>query len=350
MAAPDVAPTPHNPTTPRLRLGLVSAARITPPAIIEPLAVGHPQLSDVAVTVLGARDRARAADAASRWDVPTVVDTYDDVWTHRDVDAVYIATPAGYHHEHTLAALAAGRHVLCEKPIASNAVEAAEMVEAARDARLVLMEAFHWRHHPLVAQMRRIIDSGELGEIRHADARFVLPDGHIPRTDIRWDATIGGGSLMDLGCYPVQWVRWLFGPEPAVVRADAVESIPGIDGRITAELVWPGGRTASIESSMIGPDTVGDSRLVVHGSEGTLTVNNPLAPQFGGAVTVSTADGDRTEDVDPSATYLHQLVRFRAAVLDGADPITHGDDSIQTMRTIDEIYTRAGLQPRPSRR
>ena len=303
MAAPDVAPTPHNPTTPRLRLGLVSAARITPPAIIEPLAVGHPQLSDVAVTVLGARDRARAEDAASRWDVPTVVDTYNDVWTHRDVDAVYIATPAGYHHEHTLAALAAGRHVLCEKPIASNAVEAAEMVEAARDARLVLMEAFHWRHHPLVAQMRRIIDSGELGEIRHADARFVLPDGHIPRTDIRWDATIGGGSLMDLGCYPVQWVRWLFGPEPAVVRADAVESIPGIDGRITAELVWPGGCTASVESSMIGPDTVNtvpEATLEAFLDHGTLerTVDRDTAADDRSLAALDTAGIDLVEVAD----------------------------------------------------
>ena len=335
--------------TTRLRLGLVSAARITPPAIIEPLATGDDRLADVAVTVLGARDRARAEDAASRWGVPTVVDTYSDVWTHPDVDAVYIATPAGYHHEHTLAALAAGRHVLCEKPIASNAIEAAEMVEAARDANRVLMEAFHWRHHPLVAQMRRIIDSGELGDVHHAEARFVLPDGHIPRTDIRWDHSIGGGSLMDLGCYPVQWVRWLFGPEPAVTRAEATESIPGIDGRITADLAWPGGRTAHVESSMIGPDAEGDSRLVVHGSAGTMTVRNPLAPQFGGALSVSTADGERSEDVDPSATYLHQLVRFRAAVLEGADPITHGADSIQTMQVIDEIYTRAGLGPRPSR-
>ncbi|MFZ8968166.1 MAG: Gfo/Idh/MocA family protein [Ilumatobacteraceae bacterium] len=335
--------------TTRLRLGLVSAARITPPAIIEPLATGDDRLADVAVTVLGARDRARAEDAASRWGVPTVVDTYSDVWTHPDVDAVYIATPAGYHHEHTLAALAAGRHVLCEKPIASNAIEAAEMVEAARDVNRVLMEAFHWRHHPLVAQMRRIIDSGELGDVHHAEARFVLPDGHIPRTDIRWDHSIGGGSLMDLGCYPVQWVRWLFGPEPAVTRAEATESIPGIDGRITAELAWSGGRTARVESSMIGPDAEGDSRLVVHGSAGTMTVRNPLAPQFGGALNVSTAEGDRSEEVDSSATYLHQLVRFRAAVLEGADPITHGADSIQTMQVIDEIYTRAGLGPRPSR-
>ena len=143
--------------------------------------------------------------------------------------------------------------MLCEKPIAANADEAREMVAAAEAAGLVLMEAFHWRYHPHVGQMRSILDSGRLGTIERVEAIADLTEDIIPRDDIRWDITIGGGALMDIGCYPVHWVRWAVGAEPTVVSAEAECLVPEIDGRMTAELRWESGVTGRIECSMIEP-------------------------------------------------------------------------------------------------
>ena len=327
-----------------MRLGLIAAARITEPALVAPAR----ELDDVSLAVVGARDLARAEQAAKDWGVERAVGSYEEVIASDDVDAVYIATPAGYHRHWTIEALRAGKDVLCEKPFASNADEAREMVAVGRETGLILMEAFHWRYHPLVAQMQAILDSGAIGAVEGADAAFDLPAGEIAMGDIRWDLAIGGGSLMDLGCYPVQWLRWLLGPTPEVVSATAVCPVERVDGHIQAELRWADGRSATLSSSMIEPNGRTDVRLSVYGSEGTMIAMNPLAPQNGASITIETDSGREVLEVDSSATYLHQLVAFRDAVVSGVHPITSGDDSIQNMEVIDTIYTAAGIGPRPS--
>ena len=327
-----------------MRLGLIAAARITDPALVAPAR----ELDDVSLTVVGARDLARAEQAAADWGVSRAVGSYEEVIASDEVDAVYIATPAGHHRHWTIEALRAGKHVLCEKPFASNAEEAREMVAVGRETGLILMEAFHWRYHPMVAQMQAIIDSGAIGEVEGADAAFDLPEGEIAMGDIRWDLSIGGGSLMDLGCYPVQWLRWLLGPMPEVVSASAVCPVDRVDGHIQAELRWPNGRSATLSSSMIEPDGRTDIRLSVYGSAGTMIAMNPLAPQNGASITLETDSGREVHEVDASATYLHQLIAFRDAVSSGVHPVTSGDDAIQNMEVIDAIYTAAGIGPRPS--
>ena len=327
-----------------MRLGLIAAARITEPALVAPAR----ELDDVSLAVVGARDLARAEQAANDWGVERAVGSYEEVIASDDVDAVYIATPAGYHRHWTIEALRAGKHVLCEKPFASNADEAREMVAVGRETGLILMEAFHWRYHPMVAQMQAILDSGAIGAVEGADAAFDLPEGEIAMGDIRWDLAIGGGSLMDLGCYPVQWLRWLLGPTLEVVSATAVCPVERVDGHIQAELRWADGRSATLSSSMIEPNGRTDVRLSVYGSEGTMIAMNPLAPQNGASITIETDSGREVLEVDSSATYLHQLVAFRDAIASGVHPVTSGDDSIQNMEVIDAIYAAAGIGPRPS--
>jgi predicted dehydrogenase len=327
-----------------IRLGLVAAGRITEPAAVDPVRL----VDGVEITVIGARDRARADEAAERWSIPHGVGSWEEVWTHAEVDAVYIATPAGHHLTCTLGALHAGCHVLCEKPLAANADEARRMVDAAERADRMLMEAFHWRYHPMVDQMRRIVDSGRLGDITHAEARFDLPEGRIARTDIRWDPTIGGGSLMDLGCYPVQWLRWLFGDSPTVTDARAETPVAGIDARMEAHLAWPSGATAQLSSSMIEPDGRTEISLTVVGSRATMRAENPLAPQFGAHIDITGPDDSERFEVENSATYTHQMAAFVEAVHTGRAPVTSGADSIDTMRVIDEIYVAAGMEPRSS--
>ncbi len=332
-----------------MKLGLVAAARITDGAIIEPA----PQVDGVELVAVAARSKDRATEAAERWNVPQAFGSYKELVACDDIDAVYIATPAALHRQWTLAALDAGKHVLCEKPFASNAVEASEMTAAGEQAfanrGLIVMEAYHWRYHPLVELMRGVLDSGDLGDLTHVSAHFNLPEGAIPQTDIRWDLAIGGGAMMDLGCYPAQWVRWAVGDEPRVTSASADTPVDQIDGRLTAQLAWDSGVTGEIECSMIGPDPQPKIDLVVSGTNGTMTVINPLAPQHGASLEVTTGDTTVSHDVPTSTTYYHQLVAFRDAVATGTMPVTSGEDSVATMRLIDACYTAAGLEPRPSR-
>jgi predicted dehydrogenase len=348
-----------------VRLGLLAAARITSPAVVEAARL----VDDVEVVAVAARSLDRAEAAARDWGVPRAYGSYQQLVDDPDIDAIYIATPAALHHHWTLAALAADKDVLCEKPLAANAVEAREMVEAAQASGRLLMEAFHWRYHPLVAQVRGLLDSGRLGTVEHVAGSFVLPAGHIPPDDIRWDLSLGGGALMDLGCYPLQWVRWVVGDEPTVVSAVVDCPVVDVDGSLSARLLWPAGGkpdgrrdhdvTGSVECSMIasGEPVI---MLEVTGRHGVLTVVNPLAPQFGATITMATTGGETTMatsggeteqfvvDGADTTTYFHQLVAFRDAVTSRVAPPTSGADSIATMSLIDECYRAAGLLPRPS--
>jgi predicted dehydrogenase len=266
-----------------------------------------------------------------------------------EVDAVYIGTPAALHREWAVAAIEAGKHVLCEKPFAANADDARRIAEAARAGEVVVMEAYHWRYHPYAEQIREVIDSGVLGRIDRIEAAFDIPDGWIGRSDIRWDLPLGGGSTMDLGCYSLQWARFAAGSDPDVVSAEAVCPVPGIDGSLGAELRWPSGVTGRVHSSMIAPGDTVEAWLRVTGEHGTMTATNPLAPQHGNSMlVVDTGDRVWFRPAATTSTYFHQLVAFRDAVAHGASFPTTADDGVRTMELIDACYRAAGLDPRPS--
>src|SRR4029453_6026000 len=197
-----------------LRIGILGAARIAPMALCRPAR----EVAGVEVAAIAARDPARAQKFAAKHGIARVHASYDALLADDAIDAIYNPLPNGLHAEWTIRALEAGKHVLCEKPIASNAAEAAQMAEAAARTGRVLTEAFHWRYHPLAARMREVVQT-ELGEIRHIEAAFCFP---LPRfSDIRYSWELAGGTMMDAGCYPVNMVRWLAGADPEVVSAQA---------------------------------------------------------------------------------------------------------------------------------
>jgi predicted dehydrogenase len=328
-----------------LRIGLLSASRIAEKAVIQPVG----DVDGVELVAVAARDLERARQTADRVGAPLAFGGYEELLRCDEVDAVYIGTPASLHRPWAVAAIEAGKHVLCEKPFAANADDARLIADAARGSEVVVMEAFHWRYHPYVGKIRQVLDSGVLGEIERIEAVFDIPDGEIPRTDIRWDLALGGGATMDLGCYSIQWARFAAGADPEVVSAEAVCPVPGVDGSLVAELRWPSGTTGSVGSSMIADGDRVVTYLKVRGSGGTMTATNPLAPQNGSAVlTVETGDGRTEQEADRSATYYHQLVAFRDAVVDGAPFPTTADDGVRNMEIIDACYRAAGLDPRPA--
>ncbi len=172
-----------------IQFGMLGAAKIAPDALIKPCAAE----SGAAIRVLAARDRSRAEKMAKRAKIPEVVDHYQQVVAHPDCNAIYIPLPISAHHEWTLKALEAGKHVLCEKALASNAREAEEMAALAREKGLVLMEAFHYRYHPVFRRAKEVVESGVLGTLREIRGEFSLPV-RIPEDDIRMRYETGGGS------------------------------------------------------------------------------------------------------------------------------------------------------------
>jgi predicted dehydrogenase len=295
------------------------------------------------IRAIAARDRTRAEEFARWHHIPKVLDTYSELVNNEDIQAVYNPLQITAHHEWTLAALAAGKHVLCEKSLAANAEEAIEMAEASDRAERVLMDAFHYRYHPIFIRAKEIFDSGELGTIQTVDAAF-----HIPVVDtnsIRMNYALGGGVTMDIGCYPISWVRHITGLEPESVQATAVEGPPHVDICLSTQMAFANGVRATTSGDM-RPGVKFEAWLKVQGSDGSMQVTNPLVPQNGNAIEVSSGSVSRTETFERRPTYGYQLDAFLSAVNEGTPLWTNAWDGVKQMQVIDSAYRAAGMPVR----
>lgn len=322
--------------TSKVRIGVLGAARIAPSALIAPA-----RDSDAAeVVAVAARDAARARAYASKHGIAKPYDSYQALLDDPDVDAVYNPLPNGLHGRWTLAAIEAGKHVLCEKPFTANADEAHAIEPAANGSGLVVMEAFHYRYHPLAHRMREIVDSGELGTLQHVSAAFCFP---LPKfDDIRYDYRLAGGATMDAGSYAVHIARLLGGEEPEVTSARAKLRDPRVDRAMRAQLRFPSGHTGTVTCSMWSRDALRISARAV-GDAGELRVLNPIAPQFWHRLSVRTANGRRVERFPRRASYAYQLDAFTNAIRNGEPVLTPPADAVANMAVIDAIYQAAGL-------
>ena len=322
----------------QLRVGTLGAARITPGALIGPARL----VPEVVVTAVAARDPDRARRFAAKHGIPVVHDSYEQLIADPGVDAIYNPLPNSLHAPWTLRALAAGKHVLCEKPFAANEAEAAEVADAARAAGRVVMEAFHYRYHPLARRMQEIAGS-ELGQLRHVEAALCFP---LPRfSDIRYRFDLAGGATMDAGCYPVNCIRMLGPGEPAVISAQARLHAPEVDRAMVATFRFGGGVTGRIRASLWSGQVLRIGARAV-GERGEMRVLNYLAPQSFSLITVRAGGSTRWERVRGDATYTYQLRAFAAAVLRGEPVLTTADDAVANMRVIDDVYRAAGLAVR----
>lgn len=316
-----------------MRIGILGAARIAPKALIKPAKKN----SDVVVAAVAARDVSRAQAFAAKHGIARVHDCYEALIADPDLDAVYNPLPNALHGKWTRAALAASKHVLCEKPFTANAAEAREIAEVAARSDRVVMEAFHYRYHPFALRVEEILASGELGTLQHVEATvcFWLPKF----SDIRYDYSLGGGALMDVGCYAVDIVRTFGGSTPKVVSAQSKLHHANLDRAMTAELRFPGGHTGRVHCSMWSSDLPRFTAKVV-GDRGELRLN-PLIPfqRF----SVRSVNAKRVERFPSRPTYAYQLDAFVAAVLNGEPVKTGPQDAVENMTVIDAIYRAAGL-------
>lgn len=324
----------------RVRIGTLGAARITPMALVRPARA----VEEAAVVAVAARDRARAEKYAAKHGIARVHRSYDELLADPEIDAVYNPLPNSLHAEWTIKALEAGKHVLCEKPFTSNATEAREVAAAASRTGLVLVEAFHWRYHPLAARIGEIVQSGEIGTLLNVEAALCFP--LVLLGDIRWQWNLAGGALMDAGCYTVSFVRHMAGEEPEVVSARSrTFRHPEIDRRTEADLRFPNGASGRITCSLLSRSLLRASGRIV-GDQGEIRIFNPFGPQYRHRMAVRTPAGKRVERLTREPTYNFQLRAFCAAVLEGRPTLTPPEDAVANMAVIDAVYEAAGLKPR----
>ncbi|MBD3770338.1 MAG: Gfo/Idh/MocA family oxidoreductase [Rhodobacterales bacterium] len=324
-----------------IRIGILGAANIAPKAIIEPAR----RRTDCRVVAVAARDAGRAEAYAAEHEIQYVAESYEALIARDDVDLVYNALPPNRHADLTIAALKAGKAVLCEKPFAMNAVEAVAMQQAALETGRPLVEAFHYRFHPAFIHVLGHIRSGHIGKILSMEADFSVAIPYRPG-ELRHTLETGGGALMDLGTYCVHMVRTLAGTEPSVASAECHCERPEVDISTHARLVFPGDVTASIMTSM--SETVTRRiQLHVEGTKGSLSFNNPVHPHREHTIIFQQrGQPDRTETIPGETTYDHQLAHMVDVLAGRAKPLTGGEDAVANMRVIDAIYRSAGLKPR----
>ncbi|WP_329295351.1 Gfo/Idh/MocA family oxidoreductase [Streptomyces pseudovenezuelae] len=326
-----------------LRIGVLGAARISASSLIGPArATGH------RVVAVAARDRARAEAYAAEHGVERVAGSYAELIADPEVEVVYNPLANGLHGPWNLAALAAGKHVLSEKPSASNAEEAAEVREAAAKAGTVFMEAFHYLFHPVTRRLHEVLASGEIGELRHVETMVAIPAPAA--SDPRWSLPLAGGAVMDLGCYSLHALRVLApwaGGAPRLVSARGGEraGAPGVDEWLDADLAFPGGATGSARCHMAYDRLEMSCRII--GSRGEVLAPNFVLPHTDDRVVVRTADGERTERLGTRSSYTYQLEAFADRVRGGAPLPLDPDDAVSTMTLIDTAYRAAGFEPRP---
>ena len=331
----------------RVRIGTLGAARITSKALIAPAR----QVQEAVVTTVAASTPDRARSFAAANGIPGIRDSYEALIADPEIDAIYNPLPNSLHGPWTLRAVEAGKHVLCEKPLTANAPEAETVASAARAAGRVVMEAFHYRYHPLAHRMREIVGgtagaagrdgaAGELGVVRHIEVTLCFPIADP--SDIRFSYDLAGGANMDGGCYAINLMRLLGPGEPEVTSAAAQQAAPAVDGVLTATLGFPGGATGRFEVSLL-PANPFTADVSVTGEDGELRVVNFMAPQHGHEVDVTVQGQTRTEQVAGEPTYTGQLRAFTAAVLRGEPFPTTAADAIVNMRLVDDVYRAAGL-------
>lgn len=325
-----------------IRIGILGAARIAPRGIVTPAN----ETLGAEVTAIASRDLERARDFAAQHSIPMAFGSYAELIIRDDIDLVYCALPPSAHLEWCVAALESGKHVLVEKPFANNAQDAAEIVAAARATGKYAFEGFHYRFHPLFERALAAIRGGAVGRIKRIEATFNadLPDSP---GELRYVEALGGGALMDLGCYCMHWIRTVAGDEPTITSASARCGAPGVDLDLEAEMAFTSGPTATLKCSMQPQDGKLYRRLRVHGDQGILEIENPVSPHSGATLSIEGPNSPMPQIVSGGDTTFHYQLRHVMEVLEGrAQPLTGGDDAIGNMRAIDAIYRAAGLRPR----
>jgi predicted dehydrogenase len=291
------------------------------------------------IVAVAARDKAKTEAFAATHGLATVHGTTDALITDPGVDVVYIATPHPLHHDLALAAIAAGKHVLIEKPIAMSAEEARVITAAGRTAGVLVMEAMWTRYLPQAGIIRQVLADGGLGQVNLVRADFGFSMPFLPEHRM-WNAELGGGALLDAGVYPISFASSVLGP-PASITATGALTSTGVDARADLLMVTPHGATAIASTSMVTSMTV---TAAILGSAGRLEVLSPFFGPSGITLSSGSLGSEETETwVDEAFSTLHDGLAYQATYFAGyvaegraESPLHTHEETGSVMATIDE--------------
>ena len=320
-----------------IRWGILGTARINR-RVIPAVRLAHRS----ELVAVASRDRGRADAYAREWSVPRAIAGYQALLDDSSINAVYIPLPNTDHVPWTLAAIAAGKHVLCEKPLALDADDVDRIARAAAAAGVVVEEGFMYRHEPLTTRVLSLINDGAVGSVRAivSGFTFALDSPH----NIRLDPALGGGSLWDVGSYPVTYAQLIAGHEPTMVFGTAHWHAVGVDDEFMGMLRFREGVTANVYA---GFRAAYRTWLEILGSDGGLTVPNPFRP--GPLETLALERRGTIEHIEVTGSpemFVREIEDFERAVLDGADPVVSLAESRRTAATLAALYDSARLEVR----
>ena len=326
-----------------VRIGILGASRFAPMTLIKPAR----ENDEVVVAAVADRDVSCARAFAAKHGIARAHDSYEALIDDPGLDAVYIVLPNSLHGRWARDALAAGKHVLCEKPFTANAAEAREIADLAAKSDRVVMEAIQYRYHPLTSRVEQIIASGELGKLELVDVAICVLLPRRSNANV-YDFRLAGGALMDAGSYAVDMVRTFGGFTPEVVAAQAKLSGAQVDRAMTAKLRFTSWLRGRIRCALWSTDLF-RARAKLIGDRGELRVLSPAAPQLFRRLSVQSADSKRVERFPARSSFAYQLDAFAAAVLRGQPVKTTPENAVENMTVIDGIYRAAGLAIRVPR-
>lgn len=320
---------------PPLRWGILSTAKIAEQHVVPALQTSP----EHTVAAVGSRDATRAVAWADANGIPTAYGSYDELLADQEVEAIYNPLPNHLHVDWSIAAIEAGKHVLCEKPLGLDTADAQRLVDAAAQSEVVVMEAFMYRFHPQWLAARDIAQSGAIGEVRTIQTFFSYFNDDP--ANVRHNPDWGGGALLDIGCYPISQARFVFDAEPERVTG-VIETDPtfGTDRMTSGILDFGAGRTATFT---VATQLDGFQRAQIVGTTGRIEVDIPVNSPKDRPVTVTVRSGDGVDrhEFGPVDQYAEQATAFARAVRAGTDAPTPLADAIANMRVIDAVFASA---------
>ncbi|MCU4717874.1 Gfo/Idh/MocA family protein [Halapricum hydrolyticum] len=316
-----------------MRFGVLSTAKIAREDVIPAI-----QKSDHEVLAIASRDGDRAAGVAAELDIPRSYGSYEQLLADDDLDAVYNPLPNALHAKWTRKAADAGLHVLCEKPLAEDAEEAAALHEYCDERGVTLMEAFMYRFHPRTERAADIVRE-ELESVHAVDASFKFALRGRP-DDIRLDPDLAGGSVMDVGCYAISAARLFLGEPDRVYARTRDSRDSGVDTDMAAILEYDDGSTARVAS---GFDTPAVQTYRVEAENGWLEVETAfdIAPGEQGEIEYEIDGRHAIERFDPVDQYTLEVEHFAESVASGTVPRIDAAETVANMAVIDAVFESA---------
>lgn len=317
----------------RLRWGLLSTARIN--RLIIP-AIRASERSEL--TTVASREPGKSKAYAAEWKISRALGSYQALIDDPAIDVIYIGLPNSLHVEWTIRALEAGKHVLCEKPLALSVEDVDRVADAAGRSQHAAAEAFMYRHHPLTHMVESIVKSGRLGKIRGFKGAFTFP--LTRENDVRLDMALGGGSLWDVGCYPVSYTCLLAGGPPVEVFGWQQTAASGIDLEFAGMMRFRDGSVAQFDSGFIGPFR---ADMEVIGSDATLRIVRPFRTDERSELLLTVGDTTEALRFPAAPAFAGEIADMEHVALDGESQRVSLAESRRTVGAISALY-RSGME------